>query len=264
MADTTESTMTEMVEAWVEQVQEGEEIDSGKCVRLFVRSGLGREALAKVWEASKEGRDMGKTFDRQRFTRALALIAHAQHQGAQPGGQDEASDEDDWKDLHLPPLTERAPIFADPTASPAPPGSESGEGEGSEEEDPVSGTDEEAPPVDVPQAPVQKKFFSRLSYKDFYPQAQQAISIEVEYDNLDATLERANQWLTDNAGLVTFVSIQTVLIPETYLPNASSGASLDILSDIARSGAIVIYPSQDAGYRLKTFQVVRVWYHVND
>ncbi|KNC50845.1 uncharacterized protein AMSG_06749 [Thecamonas trahens ATCC 50062] len=223
---------------------------------LFATSGLPRAVLAAIWRASCEGRPMGRDFDASRLRRALQLVALAQ---ADESVAPELLESEAVNDL-LRPLEDRQPVFDHKPAAEA---AASSEHELSEDDDDVDANADADPDpdaravADTDVAAAATADAAGASPGDFYPQAGDRAG---EFEGLDATLARANAWLASNVGLLQFVSIQTILLPENYLPPAAD--SINVLRDIATAGSILIYPSQSAGYLIKTFQVVRVWYQI--
>jgi hypothetical protein len=85
-----------------------------------------------------------------------------------------------------------------------------------------------------------------INYIDFEPQALEKSFWGIHtYENLAATLERANEWIRRNYS-TEIVNVETVVLPNIYKKNK---ATTDQISQYYTGGQSV-----------QNFQIIRIWY----
>ncbi|WP_148311396.1 hypothetical protein [Nonlabens marinus] len=85
-----------------------------------------------------------------------------------------------------------------------------------------------------------------INYIDFIPEATDRSFWGVKsYENLDATLERANEWIRRNYSR-EIVNVETVVLPNIYAKGT------------ANSKEVSQYYT--GGHSIQNFQIIRVWY----
>ncbi len=85
-----------------------------------------------------------------------------------------------------------------------------------------------------------------INYIDFTPEATDRNFWGVRtFENLDATLERANEWIRRNYSK-EIVNVETVVLPNIYAKGA------------ANSKEVSQYYT--GGHSIQNFQIIRVWY----
>lgn len=85
-----------------------------------------------------------------------------------------------------------------------------------------------------------------IAHQDFVPVTNRSGFFSTDYEPLDSVVARANAWMTEVGARV--VNIETVLLPNIGLAESAGENGLRTSGDISSHW----------------FQVVRVWYEVDD
>lgn len=80
-----------------------------------------------------------------------------------------------------------------------------------------------------------------ISHKDFFPTAIKKSFLSVEYETLDAVLDRVNSWIS--ASQIKVLNVETVLLPNVKEEETAK-------TEIRTSGEMSSY----------WYQIVRIWY----
>jgi hypothetical protein len=88
------------------------------------------------------------------------------------------------------------------------------------------------------------KIFMGIGYRDFFPAVIKSGFLSKEFEELAATVERANEWIASTQ--VQIINVETVVLPN--IQNVTDAGK----EGIRTSGDVSSY----------WYQVVRVWYRV--